>query len=85
MIQEWVRTPSYSIVGPVEKGLMASEREAIPDYSHTFGWKTRKSVLWQKDEVPGPHGFPVSGREAGKDKLPRRQLGWRARIFVDLI
>jgi len=24
--------------------------------------------------VPGPHGFPVSGREAGKDKLPRRQV-----------
>ena len=64
---------------------MASGQGAITDYSHTFGWKTRKSVLWQKDEVPGPHGFPVSGREASKDKLPRRQLGWRARIFVDLI
>ena len=24
--------------------------------------------------MPGPHGFPVSGREAGKDKLPRRQV-----------
>ena len=31
-------------------------------------------MLWQKDEMPGPHGFLVSSREVGKDELPRRQI-----------